>query len=193
MRTGRSGLAAIARASPPPRPAPPATRTGRAGSHTWGMSTSHPSLAQSGSGSAPPPSFPTGFQLLGEGAATKGLNEAGVGLVSRKPPGDPVSPQTSIFPRRPTRGRWGSRARAAAGAAGRSQAASPFPAGTASPAAVPGTALSARAAPAVAATSSRGRRHRPRRSSARPPRPLHPVPSRRGLAAQQPAPPPGQL
>ena len=42
---------------------------------------------------------------------------------------------------------------------------------TASPAAVPGTTVSARAVPAVAATSSCGRRPRPPRSSASPPHP----------------------
>ena len=94
---------------------------------------SRPSLASSRAGSASPPLFPRRFQLLRVKAATKGLNETCVGLVSRKPPGDPVSPQTRISRRRLRKGRrrgaehWVSRARAAAGAAGRGRAASPLP------------------------------------------------------------------
>jgi hypothetical protein len=59
------------------------------------------------------------------------------------------------------RGELVSWARAAAGAAGRGRATSPFPAThrLAQRAAVPGTTLSGRAAPAVAVTSTCGRRH----------------------------------
>lgn len=94
---------------------------------------SRPSLASSRADSASPPLFPRRFQLLRVKAATKGLNETCVGLVSRKPPGDPVSPQTRISRRRLRKGRrrgaehWISRARAAAGAAGRGRATSPLP------------------------------------------------------------------
>lgn len=61
-----------------------------------------------------------------------------MGLASRKPPGDPVSPQTGVFPRRPARGRRQSAGRrGVAGArgwsggwsgAGSGQASAPFPA-----------------------------------------------------------------
>lgn len=131
MRTGRSGWEAIAALSPPP---PAGSGTGRAGSDIWGINVSRPSLASSRAGSAPPPWFLPGFQLPGMKAATKGLNETCVGLASRKPPGDPVSPQTSISRRTQRRGRRRgaerlvSPERTAAGAAGRGQATTPSPA-----------------------------------------------------------------
>lgn len=128
MRSGRGGEDAIAGPSPPP---PAGSGTGRAGSDIWGITASRPSLASSRAGSAPPPCFLPGFQLPGMKAATKGLNETCVGLASRKPPGDPVSPQTSVSRRRGRRRgaeRSVSPARTAAGAAGRGQAATPSPA-----------------------------------------------------------------
>lgn len=111
----------------------PGSGTGLAGSDIWGINMSRPSLASSRAGSASPPLFPRRSQRLRVKAATKGLNETCVGLVSRKPPGDPVSPQTRLSRRRLRRGRrrgaerWISRARAAAGAAGRGRATSPLP------------------------------------------------------------------
>ncbi|KAF6086158.1 hypothetical protein HJG60_008364 [Phyllostomus discolor] len=106
--------------------------TGPAGSDSWGIKVSRPSQAQSSAGSAPPPFSLYCSQLLGVKAATKALNETCVGLLSRKPPGDPIAPQTSICRRRKRKGRrqraersvWP--ARAAAGTAGRGQATSPF-------------------------------------------------------------------
>lgn len=116
--------------SPPP-PSSLGSGTCRAGSDIWGINVSRQSLASSHAGSAPPPLFLPGFQFPEVKAATTGLNETCVGLVSRKPPGDPVFPQTSIF-RRQQRRRGAERsvssARAAAGAAGRGRATSPSPA-----------------------------------------------------------------
>lgn len=179
----------------------PGSGTGRAGSDSWGINMSRPSQALSRAGSAPPPLFPRGFQLLRVRAATKGLNETHVGLVSRKPPGDPVSLQTSISCRRQRRGRRqggelsASPARAAAGAAGRGRATSPFPA-------MHRLARGGSRHHTLRPGCARCRRNKLLRLPApyiedqrqpSPPHPHHRFPALRGRAAQQPAPPPGQL